>query len=67
MGVNYLVLHARLFYLRRDLARRRIDDLVSRSGLGDYLDQRAGELPLRLHRGSLWRRGDPFARDTDLQ
>ncbi|MGB3834368.1 MAG: ribosome-associated ATPase/putative transporter RbbA [Mesorhizobium sp.] len=43
-----LVLHARLFHLPRDLARARIDDLVARFGLTDYLDQPAGGLPLGL-------------------
>ncbi len=41
-----LVLHARLFHL--DHARARIDELVGRFGLSEYIDQRASDLPLGI-------------------
>ena len=41
-----LVLHARLFHLRH--AKARMDELVARFGLANYLDQRAGDLPLGI-------------------
>jgi len=43
-----LDLHARLFHLPRDVARQRIDQLVSQFGLGPYLDQQALALPLGI-------------------
>ncbi|MFI5022895.1 MAG: ribosome-associated ATPase/putative transporter RbbA [Alphaproteobacteria bacterium] len=43
-----LVLHARLFHIPREAARTRIADLVRQFELGDYLDQRASELPLGI-------------------
>jgi ribosome-dependent ATPase len=43
-----LDLHARLFHLPAQRARARIAGLVERFGLGDYLDQRAEELPLGI-------------------
>jgi ribosome-dependent ATPase len=43
-----LALHARLFHLPRDVARQRIDALVSEFGLGPYLDQQALALPLGI-------------------
>ena len=43
-----LALHARLFHLPRDVARQRIDALVSEFGLSPYLDQQALALPLGI-------------------
>ena len=43
-----LVLHARLFHIPSEAARTRIADLVRQFELGDYLDQRASELPLGI-------------------
>ncbi|KUO57702.1 MAG: multidrug ABC transporter ATP-binding protein [Alphaproteobacteria bacterium BRH_c36] len=43
-----LDLHARLFHLSADRARRRIDDLAERFGLGRFLDELSGGLPLGL-------------------
>jgi ribosome-dependent ATPase len=43
-----LSLHARLFHLPRDEIGPRIDELVKHFGLGDYLDQRALNLPLGI-------------------
>ncbi len=43
-----LLLHARLFHLGRELTDKRLADLVPRFGLSEYLDQRAGDLPLGL-------------------
>jgi ribosome-dependent ATPase len=43
-----LELHARLFHLRRDVASRRLDELVIQFGLGPYLDQLASSLPLGI-------------------
>ncbi len=43
-----LDLHAHLFHLPRAVAAARIDKLVADFGLGDYLDQRAGALPLGI-------------------
>lgn len=43
-----LDLHAHLFHLPPRRARTRIDALVARFGLADYLDQRAAALPLGI-------------------
>ncbi len=43
-----LVLHAHLFHLTRENARRRIDELIERFGLRDFVDQRALDLPLGI-------------------
>ncbi|HTS87113.1 MAG TPA: ribosome-associated ATPase/putative transporter RbbA [Gemmatimonadales bacterium] len=43
-----LSLHARLFHLPRAQARARIAELVTEFGLGDYLSQRSGDLPLGI-------------------
>ncbi len=43
-----LDLHARLFHLPHDKARTRIAELVGHFGLGDYMDQRASDLPLGI-------------------
>ena len=43
-----LDLHARLFHLPADQARRRIDGLIRRFGLGDYVGQLASTLPLGI-------------------
>jgi ribosome-dependent ATPase len=43
-----LVLHARLFHLPRRQAKTRIDALVERFGLSDYLDHRPLDLPLGI-------------------
>jgi len=43
-----LDLHAHLFHVPRAVATARIDELVADFGLGDYLDQRAGALPLGI-------------------
>lgn len=43
-----LDLHAHLFHLPARRARARIDALVERFGLADYLDQRAAALPLGI-------------------
>jgi ribosome-dependent ATPase len=43
-----LDLHARLFHLPSDKARRRVDDLIRRFGLGNYVDQLAADLPLGI-------------------
>jgi ribosome-dependent ATPase len=43
-----LDLHARLFHLPADKAKARIDELTRQFGLGDYLDQRASDLPLGI-------------------
>jgi ribosome-dependent ATPase len=43
-----LSLHAKLFHLTAETARKRIAELVSRFGLGEYLDQRALNLPLGI-------------------
>jgi ribosome-dependent ATPase len=47
VGQN-LDLHARLFHLPRDRSARRIDELVSRFGLGPYLDQEVLAVPLGM-------------------
>ena len=41
-----LVLHARLFHLKH--SRDRVEELVARFELADYVDQRAGDLPLGI-------------------
>ncbi|HTS90491.1 MAG TPA: ribosome-associated ATPase/putative transporter RbbA [Stellaceae bacterium] len=43
-----LDLHARLFHLPRQKAKTRIDLLVERFGLADYLHQRTADLPLGI-------------------
>jgi ribosome-dependent ATPase len=43
-----LDLHAHLFHLPGDRAKRRIDDLIRRFGLTDYVDQLASDLPLGI-------------------
>ena len=43
-----LNLHARLFHLPADRAARRIDDLIHRFGLTDYVGQLASGLPLGI-------------------
>jgi ribosome-dependent ATPase len=43
-----LSLHAKLFHLPAETARRRIAELVRRFGLEEYLDQRALNLPLGI-------------------
>jgi ribosome-dependent ATPase len=43
-----LSLHAKLFHLAAETARKRIAELVSRFGLEEYLDQRALDLPLGI-------------------
>ena len=43
-----LNLHARLFHLMPEKAKARIDELASWFGLEDYLDQRAGDVPLGI-------------------
>jgi ribosome-dependent ATPase len=43
-----LVLHTRLYHLAPDKAKARVDELVSRFGLGDHLDALAGDLPMGL-------------------
>ena len=43
-----LDLHARLFHLPADKARQRIDGLIRRFGLGDYVGQLASTLPLGI-------------------
>lgn len=43
-----LDLHSHLFHLKRDEAKPRIAELVSRFGLAGYLDQRASDLPLGI-------------------
>ena len=43
-----LDLHARLFHLPRAKTKPRIDDLVARFGLTDYLDQSTLDLPLGI-------------------
>ncbi|MEJ0095100.1 MAG: ribosome-associated ATPase/putative transporter RbbA [Methylocella sp.] len=43
-----LDLHAHLFHLPREKGKVRIDELVARFGLTDYLDQRADNLPLGI-------------------
>ena len=43
-----LSLHAKLFHLPAETARRRIAELVTRFALGEYLDQRALNLPLGI-------------------
>jgi len=41
-------LHTRLYHLAPDKAKARIEELVSRFGLGDHLDALAGDLPMGL-------------------
>ena len=43
-----LNLHARLFHLTAEKAKARIGELVAWFGLADYLDQRAGDVPLGI-------------------
>ena len=43
-----LVLHTRLYHLAPDKAKARVEELVSRFGLGDHLDALAGDLPMGL-------------------
>ena len=43
-----LDLHARLFHLTAEKAKARIGELVAWFGLEDYLDQRAGDVPLGI-------------------
>jgi ribosome-dependent ATPase len=43
-----LDLHAHLFHLARLHAKRRIDELIERFGLRDFVDQRALDLPLGI-------------------
>jgi ribosome-dependent ATPase len=43
-----LELHARLFHLQHDNARRRIGELVDKFGLGPYLDQETVAIPLGI-------------------
>jgi ribosome-dependent ATPase len=43
-----LWLHARLFHLPSDFAGKRIDELVEKCGLADYLDDLASGLPLGI-------------------
>ena len=43
-----LSLHAKLFHLTAETARKRIAELVTRFGLEEYLDQRALNLPLGI-------------------
>ncbi len=43
-----LLLHARLFHLRKEQIPGRINELVTRFGLGDYVDALAAELPLGI-------------------
>ncbi len=43
-----LDLHARLFHLPARKASARLNDLIQRFGLADYLDQRTSELPLGI-------------------
>ncbi|CAM5766641.1 Ribosome-associated ATPase [Labrys miyagiensis] len=43
-----LELHAHLFRMGHEQARRRIDELTGRFGLADYLEQRASDLPLGI-------------------
>ena len=43
-----LDLHARLFHLPSAEGRRRVDELLKRFGLGDYVDQLASDLPLGI-------------------
>ncbi|MFI5001525.1 MAG: ABC transporter permease, partial [Reyranellales bacterium] len=43
-----LDLHARLFHLPANRSRQRIDDLIKRFGLADYVDQLASNLPLGI-------------------
>jgi ribosome-dependent ATPase len=43
-----LNLHARLFHLTAEKAKARIDELIAWFGLEDYLDQRAGDVPLGM-------------------
>jgi ribosome-dependent ATPase len=43
-----LDLHARLFYLPSAEGRRRVEQLLKRFGLGDYVDQLASDLPLGI-------------------
>jgi ribosome-dependent ATPase len=43
-----LNLHARLFHLTAEKAKARIGELVAWFGLEDYLDQRAGDVPLGM-------------------
>ena len=43
-----LILDARLYHLPDDVAKKRIDALVERFGLGPHLDSVCGELPLGL-------------------
>ena len=43
-----LDLHARLFQLPSDKAANRIAELISRFGLGDYVDELAADLPLGI-------------------
>ncbi len=43
-----LNLHARLFHLPNDYAKKRIADLIAEFGLGDFTDQRALDLPLGI-------------------
>jgi len=43
-----LDLHTRLYHLAADKAKARVDELVSRFGLGDHLDALAGDLPMGL-------------------
>jgi ribosome-dependent ATPase len=41
-----LVIHARLFHLRKERAAQRIDQLITQFGLGSYRDQEASAIPL---------------------
>jgi ribosome-dependent ATPase len=43
-----LDLHARLFHIPGEQARRRIDDLIGRFGLAEHVDQLAATLPLGI-------------------
>ena len=43
-----LDLHTRLYHLGPDKAKARVDELVSRFGLGDHLDAIAADLPMGL-------------------
>ncbi|MCL4205291.1 MAG: ribosome-associated ATPase/putative transporter RbbA [Pirellulaceae bacterium] len=43
-----LVLDARLYHIPPDKARKRIEELVDKFGLGPYLDALAGDLPMGL-------------------